>query len=46
MFRFSYLPLSSSLFLIYFLLEQCLQDAHVQLQLLALLPGQALHLQP
>lgn len=41
-----YLPLSSFLSLVCLLLQQLLQDAHVQLQLLLLLSGQTLHLEP
>jgi len=41
-----YLPLSGLLPVICLLFEQLLQDAHVQLQLLLLLSGQSLHLQP
>lgn len=39
-----YLPLSSFLFPVGVLREHLLQDVHVLLQLLLLLPGQALHL--
>lgn len=44
--RCVYLPLSCFLSLVTLLCQQLLQDAHVQLQLLLLLSGQTLHLEP
>ena len=44
--RCAYLPVSGVLSLVRLLLEQLLQDVHVQLQLVPLLSGQTLRLQP
>lgn len=45
-FRCVYLPLSRCLSLVTLLVEELLQDVHVQLKLLLLLSGQTLHLEP